>query len=133
MKKGYHAAIETLTTENDDFRRVLYTGEHLQLVLMSIAPGSEIGEETHSENDQFFRFESGVGIVLIGETKYEVKDGDVIIVPSGTRHNVMNASSTEALKLYTLYAPPHHKDQIVRATKEEAVANEAEFEGETTE
>ncbi len=133
MKKGYHDDIETLTRENGDFRRVLYTGEHLQLVVMSLPPGGEIGSEVHAENDQFFRFEAGTGKVKVGEEEYEVKDGDVVIIPAGTPHNVINASTSEPLKLYTLYAKPHHKDQIVQETKAEAEADDEEFEGKTTE
>jgi mannose-6-phosphate isomerase-like protein (cupin superfamily) len=133
MKKGYKVNIETETTANTNFRRVLYTGHNTQLVLMSIAPGSEIGSEVHPDNDQFFRFEAGHGRVTIDETVYEVGDGDVVIVPAGSEHNVENASDRESLQLYTLYSPPHHKDGIVRATKEEAEANEADFDGVTTE
>jgi len=130
---GYHANIEKLTIENSNFRQVLYTGKHCQLVLMSIAPNDEIGMEIHDENDQFFRFESGTGRVTIDEAVYEVTDGDVIIVPAGAKHNVENTSSEESLKLYTIYSPPHHKDSIVRATKAEAIAQEADFDGVTTE
>lgn len=133
MKKGYKDDIEKLTIENTDFRRVLYTGEHMQLVLMAIAPGSEIGSEVHDENDQFFRFEEGTGKVVINEAEYEVGDGDVVVVPAGAEHNVINTSDTDMLKLYTIYTPPHHKDQIRRATKEEAEANEEDFDGTTTE
>lgn len=132
MKKGYFANIEDLTNENTDFRKVLYTGAHVQLVLMTLEPAEEIGMEVHEENDQFFRFESGLGTVIVGETEYKVGDGDVVVVPAGTPHNVMNTGS-EPLKLYTLYAPAHHKDGIVRATKQEAADNEAEFDGVTTE
>lgn len=130
--KGFHANIERETKGNADFRRVLYTGKHMQLVLMMLAPGEEIGLETHSDNDQFFRFESGVGKVIVGDTEYVVSDGDVVIVPAGTSHNVINTGS-ESLKLYTLYAPSHHKDGIVRKTKQEAEENEEPFDGETTE
>ena len=133
MKKGYCGNIEQLTLANTDFRHVLYTAEHLQLVLMSLAPGEEIGLETHSDTDQFFRFEKGEGKVIIDESEYAVSDGDSIIVPSGSRHNVINASATEPLKLYTLYAPSHHKDGLVRATKAEAIADGPEFDGVTTE
>ena len=133
MKKGYKSNIETLTIENNNFRKVLYTSEHLQLVLMSLKPGEEIGSETHAENDQFFRFEAGQGKVLINETEYVVGDGDTVIVPSGAKHNVMNISTTEDLKIYTLYAPAHHRDGIVRATKQEAEANGADFDGVTSE
>ena len=100
---------------------------------MSIVPNGEIGAEVHTENDQFFRFEAGTGKVLIDDNTYEVKDGDAIIVPAGANHNVINTSATEALKLYTMYTPAHHKDQIVRATREEAEANDEEFDGVTTE
>ncbi len=131
--KGFKTNIENETLNNENFRKVLYTGKHAQLVLMSIAPGSEIGLETHNENDQFLRFEGGKGHVIIDDAKYEVEDGDCVIVPAGAKHNVMNASDSESLKLYTLYSPPHHKDGIVRSTKEEAEANEEDFDGKTTE
>lgn len=133
MKKGYFGNIEQLTTENENFRKVLYTAKHCQLVLMCLKPLEEIGLETHEGGDQFFRFESGQGRVVIDESTYEVKNGDCIIVPAGSKHNVSNTSDSEDLKLYTLYTPPHHKDQIVRATKEEAVASAPEFDGATTE
>lgn len=131
--KGYKDNIEKLTLENDNFRQVLYTGQHSQLVLMSLNPGEEIGMEVHEENDQFFRFEGGKGQVLIDGNEYEVEDGDAVVVPAGAEHNVKNISETDSLKLYTIYSPAHHKDGIIRATKEEAVANEAEFDGTTTE
>jgi mannose-6-phosphate isomerase-like protein (cupin superfamily) len=133
MKKGYKENLEQLTIENNNFRKVLYTGMHMQLVLMALKPQEDIGLETHNENDQFFRFEKGEGKVIVGETEYVVGDGDVIIVPAGTEHNVINTSSVEDLKLYTIYAPSHHKDQIVRETKQEAMENEADFDGITTE
>jgi len=101
--------------------------------LMSLKPKEEIGMEVHPDNDQFFRFEQGIGKVIIDGNEYEVKDGFAVIVPAGAQHNVINTSQTEALKLYTIYSPAHHKDGIVRATKEEAIANEAEFDGVTTE
>ncbi len=131
--KGYKGAIEKLTVENTDFRHVLYTGKHAQLVLMSLKPNEEIGMETHTENDQFFRFESGSGKVIIDETEYIVGDGDAVIVPAGVRHNVINLSATESLKLYTIYSPSHHKDGIVRKSREEAMQNEEDFDGTTTE
>ena len=131
--RGYNDNIEQLTVDNEDFRRVLYTGKHAQLVLMRLKPGEEIGLETHNENDQFFRFESGEGIVVIDGNEHKVFDGSAVIVPAGAEHNVMNVSETEDLKLYTLYAPSHHKDGIVRATREEAMANEEDFDGVTTE
>jgi mannose-6-phosphate isomerase-like protein (cupin superfamily) len=133
MKKGYKADIENLTLENNNFRKVLYTAKNCQLVLMSIDPLDEIGMETHNKGDQFFRFESGTGSVIIDETTYTVSSGDVIIVPQDSKHNIINTSDTEKLKLYTLYTPPHHKDGIVRSTKEDAMADGPEWSEETTE
>jgi len=131
--KGFHTPIEKETTDNNNFRKVLYTSKHSQLVLMSLEPGEDIGSEVHPDNDQFFRFESGEGRVVIDDSEYLVADGDAIIVPAGAEHNVINISSNEALKLYTIYSPAHHQDAIVRTTKAEAEANEAEFDGKTTE
>ncbi len=131
--KGFFTSIERATLDNDDFRRVVYTGKHSQLVLMSLAPNEEIGLEVHPDTDQFFRFEAGNGKVLIDDTTYEVGGGDVIIVPAGAKHNVINLSATDKLKLYTLYSPAHHKDGIVRTTKEDANAQPEEFDGVTTE
>ncbi len=131
--KGFNANIEKDTLENTNFRKVLYTSKHSQLVLMSLKPNEEIGMEAHNENDQFFRFEQGTGKVIIDGNEYEVKDGSAIVVPAGAEHNVINTSDSEDLKLYTIYSPAHHKDQIVRATKEEAEANEEDFDGVTTE
>ena len=131
--KGYKTNIEQDTLDNTNFRKVLYTGKHSQLVLMSLKPNEEIGLETHGENDQFLRFEGGDGKVLIDGNEYSVADGDAVIVPAGAEHNVINVSDKEELKIYTIYSPPHHKDQIVRATKQEAEENEEDFDGETTE
>lgn len=131
--KGYTTNIEKATLENQDFRRVLYTAKHSQLVLMSLKPGEEIGMEIHGENDQFFRFEKGRGKCIIDGNEYEVSDGFAVVVPAGAEHNIVNVSETEDLKLYTIYSPAHHQDGIVRATKQEAEANEAEFDGKTTE
>lgn len=131
--KGFSQNIEQATLENTDFRHVLYTGKHSQLVLMSLKPGEEIGMEIHSENDQFFRFESGEGKCLIDGNAYEVSDGSAIVVPAGAEHNIINTSDTQELKLYTIYSPAHHKDGIVRATREEAMANEEEFDGQVSE
>ncbi len=132
--KGYHDNIETETTGNSDFRRVLYTGHHLQLVLMSLPPGCDIGAEVHEDRDQFFRFEEGRGQVDIDDNTYEVEDGSGIVVPAGARHNVRNTGDAP-LKLYTLYGPPEHKDGIVQSTKEEADArhHDEEWDGATTE
>ena len=130
--QGFVADIETLTTENTDFRRVLYTGKYLQLVLMALNPGEEIGEEVHEDHDQFFRIESGAGEVLIDGKRTPIKDDDAVIVPAGARHNVINTGDA-ALTLYTIYGPPDHKDGVVRATRAEAEAKEEHFDGKTTE
>ncbi len=131
--KGFCQNIEKETLDNNNFRKVLYTGKHSQLVLMSLKPKEEIGMEVHADNDQFFRFEKGQGKVIIDGNEYEVQDGSAVVVPCGAEHNVINVSETEDLKLYTIYSPAHHKDQIVRITKEQAIAEEAEFDGQTTE
>jgi len=131
--KGYTANIEKDALENNNFRKVLYTGKHSQLVLMSLKPKEEIGMEVHEENDQFFRFEKGQGKCVIDGNEYDLTDGVVVIVPAGAQHNIINTSVDEDLKLYTIYSPAHHKDGIIRATKEEAEANEAEFDGATSE
>ncbi len=133
--KGFYSNIEKDTLENKNFRKVLYTGKHSQLVLMNLKPNEEIGLEIHKDNDQFFRFEKGQGKVIIDGNEYIVKDGTAIIVPAGSQHNVINTSSKEDLKLYTIYSPAHHIDGIIRATKAEAEdpANDEEFDGKTTE
>lgn len=131
--KGFFGHIEKDTLENEKFRKVLYTAKHCQLVLMNLKPNEEIGVEVHPDNDQFFRFEKGTGKVIIDGNEYNVNDGDAIIVPSGAEHNVINTSSDEPLKLYTIYAPPHHQDGVVRATKAEAESDSPEFDGKTTE
>ncbi len=133
--KGFNANIEKDAIENTNFRKVLYTGKHSQLVLMSLKPNEEIGMEVHPDNDQFFRFEQGVGKCIIDGNSYDLGDGSAIVVPAGAEHNVINMSSTEDLKLYTIYSPAHHKDGIVRVTKEEAEKkeNDEEFDGLTTE
>ncbi len=133
MKKGFVADIESATTTNTDYRRVLYTGKYSQLVLMNLKPGEEIGEEVHDDVDQFFRFEKGQGEVVIDGVRSPVKDGSGVVVPSGARHNVINTSTTAALKLYTIYSPPEHQDGIVRATKKEADEQEEHFDGKPTE
>jgi mannose-6-phosphate isomerase-like protein (cupin superfamily) len=131
--KGYVVNIEKETKKNTDFRRVLYTGKHSQLVLMSIKPGEEIGEETHDDVDQFFRFEEGEGKVIIDGVEHRVKDGNGVIVPASARHNVINTSKLVNLRLYTIYSPPEHQDGVVRHTKKEAMASEEHFDGRTTE
>ena len=130
--RGFVRDIEDLTKHNDDFRRVLYTGRNLQLVLMSIAPGEDIGEEVHPDRDQFFRIEKGVGEVSIDGLRTKVEADAAIVVPAGARHNVKNTGK-EPLKLYTLYGPPEHKDGTVHATRAEALAAHEHFAGKTTE
>jgi mannose-6-phosphate isomerase-like protein (cupin superfamily) len=117
---GYHGNIEELTLKNFNFRQVLYTGKHAQLVLMSLKPKEEIGMEVHDNVDQFFRFEKGEGKVVIDNEEYMVKDKDAVIVPAGSKHNIINISDSEDLKLYTIYSPPNHPDATVHKTKEEA-------------
>lgn len=130
MKKGYITNIGKVTLENTDYRRVLYTSTHSQLVVMSLRPGEEIGEETH-ELDQFIRFEAGTAKVVLNQVDEHVIEEDfAIIVPAGTCHNIINVGASD-LKLYTLYAPPEHKDGIVQKTK--ADAQEEHFDGITTE
>ena len=131
--KGFNANIEKLTLESSNFRQVLYTGKHSQLVLMSLKPKEEIGMEIHPDNDQFFRFEKGTGKCVIDGNEYEVSDGAAIVVPAGAEHNVINVSDSERLKMYTIYSPAHHADGTVHKTKAEAMANEEEFHGDTTE
>ena len=131
--RGYNANIEKETLENTNFRKVLYTGKHSQLVLMSLKSNEEIGMEVHTDNDQFFRFEKGEGKCIIDGNSYNLSDGSVILVPAGAEHNVINTSSSEDLKLYTIYSPAHHQDGVVRVTKAEAEANGPEFDGVTTE
>ncbi len=131
--KGFNQNIESLTLENENFRHVLYTAKHMQLVLMALKPGEEIGWEIHTENDQFFRFEAGQGKVTIDGNAYDVEDGSSVIIPAGARHNVQNTGGTETLKMYTIYAPPHHKDQVIHPTKRAAKADDQEFDGKLTE
>jgi mannose-6-phosphate isomerase-like protein (cupin superfamily) len=133
MKKGFAANLEEETKKNMDFRRVLYTGKFSQLVLMCLKPKEDIGEETHDDVDQFFRFEEGDGVVVIDGTQQVVKDGSGVIVPSGAKHNIINTSNTKNLKLYTIYSPPEHLDKVVRKTKQEAIAREEHFDGKPTE
>ena len=130
--KGFVGNIEKLTVDSNDFRRVVYTGRHLQLVLMTLKPGEEIGSEVHEEHDQFFRIESGRGEVEIDGVKHAIEDDDAVIVPAGARHNVRN-TGPEPLALYTLYGPPEHREGVVHTTKAKADAAEEHFDGRTTE
>jgi mannose-6-phosphate isomerase-like protein (cupin superfamily) len=129
--KGFVQDIEGLTETNKTFRKVLYTAKHSQLVLMSIKPGEDIGQETH-ENDQFFRVEEGNGEVVINGERTSLEPGSGIVIPAGCEHNITNTGEGP-LQLYSLYAPPHHEDKVVHQTKQDAEADDEEFEGETTE
>ncbi|HEY0243688.1 MAG TPA: cupin domain-containing protein [Gemmatimonadaceae bacterium] len=129
---GFVDNIEDLTLGNKDFRRVVYTGKHAQLVLMSLRKGEEIGEEVHEDRDQFFRVEKGKGEVVIDGERYKIRRDDAIVVPAGARHNVINTGE-KSLKLYTLYGPPEHKDGTVHHTKADAEEQEEHFDGTTTE
>jgi mannose-6-phosphate isomerase-like protein (cupin superfamily) len=130
--KGFIDDIESRTATNRDFRRVLYTGPHIQLVLMCLEPREEIGEEIHDDNDQFFRVEDGQGEVSIDGNVTRIEGGSAIVVPAGARHNVRNTGS-KTLNLYTLYAPPHHADGTVHHSKADADAAVEHFAGDTTE
>lgn len=130
--KGFADDIEKLTEENNNFRKVLYTGKNIQLVLMALKPGEEIGTEVHENRDQFFRFETGTGEVLIDDAVKPVEADDGVIVPAGARHNVVNTGS-ENLRLYTIYGPPEHIDGTVHKTKADADASHEHFDGRTTE
>ncbi|MFA6050835.1 MAG: cupin domain-containing protein [Candidatus Paceibacterota bacterium] len=129
--KGYVTNIEKLSFENENFRKVLYTDNYCQLVLMSLLPGEEIGEEVH-DVDQFLRVEKGDGKAILGEIAHDLHDGSIILVPAGVRHNVINSGS-DSMKLYTLYMPPHHRDGVVHKTKSDAESDTEHFDGKTTE
>ena len=127
--QGYITNIEDDTEQNEFFRQVLYTAKNCQLVVMSLKPGEEIGEEVHTL-DQFLRIEAGEGKAVLNGAEYEISAGMAIVVPAGTKHNFLNTSTDKPLKLYTLYAPPQHKDGTVHKTKEEAMADhEDHYEG----
>jgi len=128
--KGFIQNIEESTLSNTDYRRVLYTSKHSQLVLMTLKHGEEIGEEVHEDNDQFFRFESGEGKVVIDDVSHDVSDGFAVVVPAGAKHNVINTGA-EDLKLYTIYSPAHHKDGTIHHAKADEV--EEHFDGMTSE
>lgn len=130
--KGYVANIEKLSLENENFRKVLYTAKNSQLVLMSLNPGEDIGEEIH-QLDQFIRCETGQGKAILDDISYDISDGFAVVVPAGTKHNILNTSLDKPLKLYTLYSPPNHRDGVVHQTKTLAEADEEHFDGTTTE
>lgn len=122
--KGFKTNIELAVAENGNYRKVLYTTKHSQLVIMSLLPQESIDQEVHSESDQFFRFESGIGHCKINGELYSVSEGDVVVVPAGAKHTITNISQFEALKLYTLYTPPVHKKGTIHQTKAEAEKTE---------
>ena len=130
--KGYITNIEKDSLENENFRKVLYTGKNSQLVLMAIEPRDDIGEEVH-KLDQFIRVEAGNGLAILDGVKHEISDGSAIVIPAGTMHNIINSSETEKLKLYSVYSPPEHKDGTIHKTKNEAENNKKHFDGEITE
>jgi len=127
--KGFIVNIEKETEDNDFFRKVIFTANHSQLVFMTLKPGEEIGEEVHGALDQFFRFEKGAGKAVLEGEEFEIKDGFAVVVPAGTKHNIINTSSEEPLKLYTIYSPPNHQDGTIHETKEEAETSEEHFDG----
>lgn len=130
--KGFVSNIEKLSLENENFRRVLYTAKNSQLVIMSLKPGEDIGEEIH-QLDQFIRCESGQGRAVLDDVQHEISDGFVVIVPAGTKHNIINTSSDKELKLYTVYSPPNHRDGVIHRTKADAGDDEEYFDSTTTE
>lgn len=129
---GFVTNIEKDSLENKNFRKVLYTAKNSQLVVMSLLPKEEIGEEVH-QLDQFIRVEKGQGRTILNDVESEISDGFAVVVPAGTKHNIINTSETEEMKLYTVYSPPNHKDSTIHATKAVAEANEEHFDGQTTE
>lgn len=129
--KGYVENIEQSALQNENFRKVLYTDKNTQLVIMALKPGEEIGEEVH-DVDQFLRVEQGGGSAVLAGVPHKIADGSVIVVPAGTKHNIIN-SSDGPMKLYTLYMPPHHRDGVVHRTKADAEKDEEHFDGVTTE
>ena len=130
--KGYVANIEEMSGENNNFRRVLYTARYSQLVIMSLKPGEDIGEEVH-DLDQFLRIEQGEGKAILNGVEHQLKDGSAVVVPAGTKHNIINTSQDKAMKLYTVYSPPNHRDGVVHADKAEAVSDNEHFDGKTSE
>lgn len=130
--KGYVTNIEQNSLDNNNFRKVLYTAHYSQLVLMSLLPNQDIGEESHGV-DQFIRVEAGSGKAVLDDVEHDISDGSAIIIPAGTKHNIINTSSTEPMKLYSLYSPSHHRDGVVHATKADAENDHEEYLGKTTE
>lgn len=133
MAKGFAQNIEDLTAGNTNFRKVIYTAHHSQLVVMNLKPKEEIGKETHPDNDQFLRIEAGKGKAIIDGNEYEINDGFAVIVPAGAEHNIINTSETEPMKIYTVYSPAHHRLDVIHVTKADAEHDSEEFDGKTTE
>lgn len=133
MAKGFAQNIEDLTAQNINFRKVIYTAHHSQLVVMSLKPGEEIGMETHTDNDQFLRIEVGKGKAIIDGNEYNISDGFAVIVPAGAEHNIINTSETEPMKIYTIYSPAHHRLDVIHVIKADAEEDTEEFDGKTTE
>ena len=131
--KGHVTNIEKDTLENENFRKVLYTAPHSQLVLMTLSPKEEIGSEVHDDRDQFFRIEAGQGVAVINGVEHPLSDGTAVVIPAGAEHNIINTSETEKLRVYTIYSPAEHKDGTIHPTKADAMANEEHFDGKTTE
>jgi len=131
--KGYVKDIGQAAKGNNNFRQVVYTAKYCQLVLMSLKPGEDIGEEVHETVDQFFRFEEGEGKVVLDGVEYEIGAEYAVLVPAGTKHNVINTSGSVPLKLYTIYSPPNHRDGVVHSTKEQAESDSEHFDNKTTE
>jgi mannose-6-phosphate isomerase-like protein (cupin superfamily) len=130
--KGFVTDIEKDTVENDNFRKVLYTGKNMQLVLMSLKSGEDIGEEVHNDTDQFLRVDSGEGKVIINDKEHDIKDGSAFIIPQGSKHNVI-CTGKKPLKLYSIYCPPHHKDKVIHKLKKDALLDDEHFDGKITE
>ncbi|TSC86526.1 MAG: mannose-6-phosphate isomerase [Parcubacteria group bacterium Gr01-1014_8] len=130
--KGYVANIEKAALENESFRKVLYTAKNCQLVVMSLRPGEDIGEEVH-QLDQFLRIESGEGKTILDGVEYDIADGSAAVVPAGTKHNILNTSTNKKMKIYSIYAPPNHRRDVVHETKQQAEEDDEHFDGITTE
>jgi mannose-6-phosphate isomerase-like protein (cupin superfamily) len=130
--KGYIVDIENVTKENKNFRKVLYTAKNSQLVVMSLSPGEEIGEELH-DLDQFIRIEKGKGKAVLDAVEHKIEDDYAVVIPAGTRHNIINTSDDKEMKLYTIYSPPEHRDGVIHKTKAEALSDDEHFDGVTTE
>jgi mannose-6-phosphate isomerase-like protein (cupin superfamily) len=131
--QGYIVQIDEATKANENFRKVLYTAKHSQLVVMSLLPNEDIGEEIHETVDQFIRIEQGTGKAVLDGVEHDIESEYAVVIPAGTKHNIINTSHDEPMKLYTIYSPPEHQDGVMRATKAEAMAQEEHFDGGTTE